>query len=91
MIGTAEERSSGSARLGILRRGGPFRDRENTSRKKEVFQGELADTGVIMKAFQTVKEFLGRKAAFQREVCEDVPDKEGVHKRSRGWKDESFN
>ena len=46
--------------------------------------------GVIMKAFQTLKESVGNGAAFQT-GCRDVPDKEGVHKRSRGWKDESFS
>lgn len=30
------------------------------------------------------------KGAFQS-ICKDVSDKEDIHKRSRGWKDESFN
>lgn len=30
------------------------------------------------------------KGAFQS-ICKDVSDKDDIHKRSRGWKDESFN
>lgn len=65
-----------------------FQRQKEHFKEKEVFQGELADMGVIMKAFQTVKESLGRR---RHRGCRDVPDKEGIHKRSRGWKDESFN
>lgn len=55
-----------------------------------MFQGELVDMGVIRKAFQMVKESSGIRRASQR-GCRNVPDKEGIHKRSKEWKDESFN
>lgn len=41
--------------------------------------------GVIMKAFQMVKESLGIRRVLQR-GCRNVSDKEGIHKRSKGWK-----
>lgn len=46
--------------------------------------------GVIAESFHAVKESFGDQASFQR-GCRDVPDKAGTHKRSRGWKDDSFN
>lgn len=36
-----------------------FQRQKEHFKAKEVFRGELADMGVIMKAFQTVKEPLG--------------------------------
>lgn len=40
--------------------------------------------GLIMKAFQTVKESLGIRRALQR-GCRKVSDKQGIYKRSQAW------
>lgn len=38
-----------------------FQIQKEHFKEKEVFRGELADMGVIMKAFQMVKKSLGRR------------------------------
>lgn len=52
---------------------------------KRGVSGRAGRHGVIMKAFQMVKESLGIRRALQR-GCRNVSDKEGIHKRSKGWK-----
>lgn len=42
-----------------MSKGGLSETEKNPFKEKEVFQGELTDMGDKMKAFQTVKEFLG--------------------------------
>lgn len=46
-----------------------FQRQKEHFKEKEVFCGELADMGVIMKAFQTVKGSLGRRRP-SREVAD---------------------
>lgn len=46
--------------------------------------------GVIKEAFQMMKELSGIRQTFPT-GCKNVPDKEGIHKRRKGWIDELFN
>ena len=68
-----------------------FKAMESFQRQKDHFkEKEVADMGVITKAFQTVKESLGIRRP-SREVAEMCLIKRASIKEAGDWKDESFN
>lgn len=63
---------------------------ERTLQGKSSVSGRAGRFGCYNEGFSDSERVFRERAALQR-GCRDVSDKESVHKRSRGWKDESFN
>lgn len=65
----------------------PLRDRKKTLKEKEMFHGELADTGVIINARKASERVWREQTAFQRGF-RDASDKEGLHKKEEEEEEE---